>query len=114
MDTSELEERLGPFVRHHLEDEGATVEGVVPAPGHAGFSYFFDARTGGALKRYWMRLPPPGVKLEGTADVMRQVTVLNALDGTDVPHCSVVWSGTDEQWFGVPYFVVDRLDGDTL
>ena len=36
-----------------------------------------------------------GGEVVGTADVLRQVAVLNALDGTDVPHCSVKWSGDD-------------------
>ena len=35
----------------------------------------------------------PNVQWKGTADVLRQVEVLNALDGTTVPHCSVRWSG---------------------
>lgn len=61
-----------------------------------------------------MRLPPPNVKREGTADVLRQVAALNALEGTDVPHAEVVWSGDDERWFGCPYFVVPRIDGDVL
>ena len=50
----------------------------------------------------------------GTADVLRQVEVLNALDGTAVPHCSVRWSGADLTWFGCPYFVVPQLEGDVL
>jgi len=40
--------------------------------------------------------------------------VLNALDGTDVPHCSVKWCGVDEEWFGCPYFVVPLIEGDVL
>jgi aminoglycoside phosphotransferase (APT) family kinase protein len=31
-----------------------------------------------------------------------------------VPHCSVRWSGDDLDWFGRPYFVVPKLDGDVL
>ena len=42
------------------------------------------------------------------------VAVLNALDGTDVPHCSVKWSGDDTQWFGSPYFIVPWLEGDVM
>jgi aminoglycoside phosphotransferase (APT) family kinase protein len=114
MEIEELRERLGPFLREHLHDSGASVSMVEAAPGHAGFAYLFDALSRGELKRYWMRLPPPNVKLEGTADVLRQVSVLNALDGTDVPHCSVVWSGDDPRWFGRPYFVVNRLEGDVI
>jgi aminoglycoside phosphotransferase (APT) family kinase protein len=114
MQVEELQERLVPFVRHHLDDPAATPLNVENAPGHAGFAYLFDVQSQGKLLRYWMRLPPPNVKLEGTADVLRQVSVLNALDKTDVPHCPVIWSGADEQWFGRPYFVVARLEGDVF
>jgi aminoglycoside phosphotransferase (APT) family kinase protein len=114
MSPEELEERLVPFMRTHLEDPFAKVVMCENAPGHAGFAYLFDIQSQGKLLRYWMRLPPPNVKLEGTADVLRQVSVLNALEGTDVPHCKVLWSGADEQWFGRPYFVVERLEGDVF
>ena len=114
MQLDELEERLVPFLRTMLEDPFAKVAGATMAPGHAGFAYLFDVRSEGKLLRYWMRLPPPNVNLEGTADVLRQVTVLNALEGTDVPHCPVVWSGDDPQWFGRPYFVVERMGGDVF
>ena len=40
--------------------------------------------------------------------------MLNALDATDVPHCSVQWSGDDLEWFDCPYFVVPWLSGDVL
>lgn len=114
MAPDELQERLVPFLRHHLEDPWAKVVMCENAPGHAGFAYLFDALSEGKLLRYWMRLPPPDVKLEGTADVLRQVSVLNALEGTDVPHCPVTWSGDDPQWFGRPYFVVGRIEGDVF
>ncbi|MBI2766464.1 MAG: phosphotransferase family protein [Chloroflexi bacterium] len=114
MDIEEMQERLVPFVRTHLEDPFAKVVSVEPGPGHAGFSYLFDVRSEGQLKRYFMRLPPPNVKHEGTADVLRQVSALRALDGTDVPHAPVIWAGDDPQWFGDPYFVVPRIEGDVL
>ena len=83
-------------------------------PGHAGFAYGFRVRHGGEVQSWFIRLPPPNVNWRGTADVLRQVAVLNALDGTEVPHCSVQWSGDDLQWFGCPYFVVPWLQGDVL
>lgn len=86
--------------------------------GHAGFSYGFRVRHGadGAPRdeAFVLRLPPPNVRLEGTADVLRQVRVLNALQVTRVPVVPVRWSGDDPRWFGRPYFVVPRLGGDTL
>jgi aminoglycoside phosphotransferase (APT) family kinase protein len=114
MELDEIQSRLQPFARAKLNDPNATVSGVEKGPGHAGFSYFFDITSDGLVTRYFLRLPPPGVKLEGTADVMRQVAAVRALAGTDVPHAPILWAGTEEEWFGVPYFVQPRLDGDTL
>ena len=31
-----------------------------------------------------------------------------------MPHCSVMWSGDDIEWFGCPYFVVPQLRRDVL
>ena len=62
-------------------------------PGHAGFAYGFAVDHGGGTDRWFLRLPPPNVRWEGTADMLRQVTALQALDGSDVPHCHVQWYG---------------------
>ena len=112
MELVELEERLGPFVRAHYGDPEAAVSGVHKMPGHAGFSYGFTVTSRDRIESWFLRLPPPNVKWEGTADVLRQVAVLRALDATDVPHCPVRWAGDDLQWFGRPYFVVPKLEGD--
>ena len=83
-------------------------------PGHAGFSYGFDVDADGDFTRWYIRVPPPNVNWRGTADVLRQVEVLNALENTDVPHMSVRWSGDDLKWFGCPYFITPFATGDTL
>ena len=113
MQVSELEQRLGPFCEAKY-GRGARVFDVHAMPGHAGFSYGFRVAAGGDVESWFIRLPPPNVNWRGTADVLRQVAVLNALDGTEVPHCSVRWSGDDLEWFGCPYFVVPQLEGDVL
>ncbi|MEK7795130.1 MAG: phosphotransferase family protein, partial [Candidatus Hydrogenedentota bacterium] len=113
MELDELQTRLGPFVRAKLNDPAATVSNVYKMPGHAGFSYGFSTHDRNGDRHWYLRLPPPNVQWKGTADVLRQVEVLNALDATDVPHCSVTWSGDDLEWFGRPYFVVPKLEGDT-
>ena len=114
MTTEKLTRQLTLFCRSHLEDAGAEVTGVQRAPGHAGFSYVFQVKSRGLTESYVIRLPPPGVKLEGTADVMRQVRALQALEGTDVPRPPLVWWGEDPEWFGTPYFVTRKLEGRTL
>lgn len=114
----DLHARLVPFSRAMTGDAGATVSGVEVMPGHAGFSYGFTveytASGGPRCESFVLRLPPPNVKLEGTADVLRQVRVLKALQGSAVPVVPVRWSGEDPRWFERPYFVVPRLTGDTL
>ena len=114
MELEELRRRLGPFCRAMYGDDGATVGDVWMMPGHAGFSYGFDVTSRGAGESWFLRLPPPNVNWRGTADVLRQVAALNALAGSQVPHCSVKWSGDDLQWFDRPYFVVPKLEGDVV
>lgn len=114
MDLAELESRLAPFARAKYDDPAATVSSVHKMPGHAGFAYGFTVTSRARSESWFLRLPPPNVQWQGTADVLRQVEILNALDRTDVPHCSVRWSGDELDWFGRPYFVVPKLDGDVL
>ncbi len=114
MELEELSRRLVPFAQDRYADPEARVFDVTKMPGHAGFAYGFSVESQGAVESWFIRLPPPNVQWKGTADVLRQVAVLNALDGTKVPHCSVKWSGDDLQWFGCPYFVVPKLEGDVL
>ena len=109
-----LADRLTEFGRHQLSDPAAHAVDIAPTSGHAGLSYTFRFVSGGMSTPYFLRLPPAGVRLEGTADVLRQVCALNALNATAVPHAGVVWSGDDTRWFGVPYFITEWLDGVTL
>ena len=114
MELPELMSRLEPFCAHCYATENLRVFDLVKMPGHAGFAYGFRIEVINKVDSWFLRLPPTNVNWKGTADVLRQVEVLNALDKTDVPHCSVKWSGEDLQWFGSPFFVVPWLEGDVL
>jgi len=114
MELSELTTKLLPFCQHHYDDVEVNVSEVFVMPGHAGFAYGFTATSNGNSESWFLRLPPPNVNWRGTADVLRQVQILTALDSTEVPHCSVKWSGDDLQWFDRPYFIVPQLDGDVI
>ena len=113
MTIDEVRERLGRFVQAHIGPE-ARITGLEPGPGHAGFSYLFDVESSAGRSRYYLRLPPSGVKWEGPADMKRHVTALQALEGTAVPHAPLIWHGDDLSWFDAPYYVVGRVDGVTL
>jgi aminoglycoside phosphotransferase (APT) family kinase protein len=114
MEVSELEPRLIRFARAKYADDEAKVSQVHKMPGHAGFAYGFSVTSRGRTESWFLRIPPPNVQWRGTADVMRQVTALRALEGSGVPHCTVRWAGTELEWFDRPYFVVPRLEGDVL
>ncbi len=114
MELDELEQRLPAFAQAKLEDSNARVTSVWKMPGHAGFSYGFEVESKGETLRYYLRMPPPNVKLEGTADVLRQVRILNAFRDSKVPIAPVLWSGDDPQWFGRPFFVTPCFEGDTF
>lgn len=112
--TSELTAQLERLCRAETGDPSATVTALEPLPGHAGFSYRFDLVRGGRRDPLVLRLPPPGVRHEGSADVVRQARLLQALGPTAVPVPRVLWFGEDERWFGRPYHVVELLPGKTV
>lgn len=113
MDLDELRGRLVPFCQAKYADASVMVDDVTVMPGHAGFAYGFAVITGDRTDRWFLRLPPPKVRWVGTADMLRQVTALQALAGSAVPHCKVRWYGgpDDLGWFDRPYFVVRQLQG---
>ena len=113
MELEELQQRLTPFCRAKYKNDLVTVSDLFKMPGHAGFAYGFSVEAGSSVDKWYLRLPPPNVKLQGTADVLRQVAALDAMPD-EVPHCSVKWSGDDPQWFGRPYFIVPQLQGDVV
>lgn len=113
MKLDELKRRLELFCRAHYQTDSLRVNDVFKMPGHAGFAYGFSVATTDGVDKWYIRLPPPNVKLEGTADVLRQVAALDAMPD-DVPHCQVRWSGNDPQWFDRPYFIVPQLNGDVV
>ena len=114
MDLTELHNRLVTFARANTGDPHAEVRDVRAMPGHAGFSYGCTFLHAGGEDALVLRLPPPGVRLVGNADILRQGRVVAALAGTDVPVAPVRWMGDDERWFGCPYLFVDLLPGRTL
>ncbi len=114
MDEAELQERLTALARSKTGDGQAEVTAVQAMPGHAGFSWGFTLTHRGGTERLVLRLPPPGVRWVGTADIVRQARVMQALAGSAVPVPAVRWTGDELEWFERPYYVVEQLPGVTL
>lgn len=114
MDLAELHDRLTAFTRAMTGDTAARVTDLEPMPGHAGFSWAFVLVHTGGTERLVLRLPPPGARWVGPADIVRQARVMQALAATSVPVPAVRWTGAGLEWFDRPYYVVQRLPGVTL
>ena len=62
------------------------VMSVEPIPeGHSGFTYFVDVEDDDGPTRYVLRLPPPGARIAGPADVVRQGRIMSALHAAGLP-----------------------------
>jgi aminoglycoside phosphotransferase (APT) family kinase protein len=61
-----------------------------------------------------IRRPPVGETADTAHDVLREYEVADALQDTDVPVPKTVAATEDSEIIGVPFYVMERLDGDVL
>ena len=112
----DLAARLQRWVEAHYGPRAAATS-VARLPGHAGTTVAFAVTPAGdaaSADRLVVRLPPAGVRRQGTTDVLRQVPLLQVMERHGVPVPRVRWWGDDERWFGVPFLIVDFVAGATL
>jgi aminoglycoside phosphotransferase (APT) family kinase protein len=91
-----------------------SVEEVTRFPGHSGFTYGLTVVHDGLRELVVLRIPPAGVRRSNNTDVLRLVPLLGRMHEAGIPVPRVRWFGEDEQFFGVPYLMVDRLAGKTF
>ncbi len=93
---------------------GATVTSVEVAPaGHSGFTYFLhlDRPPGAAV----VRVPPPGARPIGAADVVRQGRIMAALHAAGIPAPEVVAMGEPGTTrAGRPFVLMRLVEGDNV
>jgi aminoglycoside phosphotransferase (APT) family kinase protein len=90
---------------------GFRVTELAPIPeGHSGFTYFVTTERG----RYVLRLPPPGARIAGTADVMRQGRIMSALHDAGVPVPRVDVIEYEPVVDGRPFILMERSQGDRI
>ena len=109
----ELRESLARFVARNFGDS-ARMENVEPMlGGHAGLTFGFDVpgETPTNDKGFIIKLAPKGVRREGNTDVYRTAPLLNALYDEGLPVPKVPFASPDEDEFGVPYVVMEKLKG---
>ena len=93
---------------------------AVSIPGATGWSnetILFDACWGGGDERrarsLVARIAPSGHQVFPDDTFVRQHAVMLALaERSDVPMARMRWLETDRSWFGRPFWLMDRVDGE--
>jgi aminoglycoside phosphotransferase (APT) family kinase protein len=98
------------MIKDDLEAQlGRQVKSVDPIPsGHSGFTYFVDLDDG---TRYVLRLPPPGARIAGPADVGRQGRIMAALHAAGLPVPAVPAMSEEPVIDARPYVLMEAVDG---
>ena len=106
---------LARWLREVAGVDGPTVTDVA-IPGSTGWSnetILFDASWSGEQRPLVARIAPSGHQVFPDETFLRQHAVMRTLaEHSDVPMARVHWLETDPSWFGRPFWIMDRVDGD--
>jgi len=92
---------------------GAAEVVLRPIPeSHSGFTYWVDADVDGRPVEAVLRLPPPGARPRGPADVARQARIMRALAATAVPVPEVLAWSAEPVIDGRPFVLMSKVDED--
>ncbi len=97
---SDLERVLGEPVRS---------VGVIPE-GHSGFTYWVELDG----RRAVMRLPPPGARVAGPADIPRQGRLMDALNRRGLPVPAVLRMSDQPVVDGRPFYLLEAVEGERI
>ena len=62
-------------------------------------------------ERCVIRMPPPGAPADRDKGILREWRIIEALDGTDVPHTKAVGVCDDASVLGRPFYLMGFVDG---
>ena len=82
--------------------------------GHSGFTYFVDVEDAEGPTRYVLRLPPPGARIAGPADVVRQGRIMSALHRAGLPVPAIPVMSSDILIDGRPFILMEAVDGTRI
>jgi aminoglycoside phosphotransferase (APT) family kinase protein len=113
MAPEELRQRLEGYLRRHLDRAGLRLGPIDPIPeGHSGFTYFVSAEDSDWKQRMVLRLPPPGARIAGPADVLRQGRIMAALHDQGLPTPRIMANCEDATVLdGRPFCLMEAVEG---
>ena len=107
-----IREDLEAHVRDTFGRPRLRVTSVDPIPeGHSGFTYFVTIEDGDGSTRYVLRLPPPGARIAGPADVVRQGRIMAALHSAGLPAPAIPIISAEAAVDGRPYVLMEAVEG---
>jgi len=87
------------------------VRAVTPIPeGHSGFTYWVELDGSRAV----LRLPPPGARISGSADIPRQGRLMDALNRAGLPVPAVLAMSDQPVVDGRPFYLVEAVEGERI
>jgi aminoglycoside phosphotransferase (APT) family kinase protein len=113
--TDQIRQDLEGQCREKLGRPDLRVTSIEAIPeGHSGFTYFVGVEDGDGPKRYVLRLPPPGARIAGPADVVRQGRIMAALHEAGLPTPAIPLMNSDPIIDGRPFILMDAVDGTRI
>jgi aminoglycoside phosphotransferase (APT) family kinase protein len=113
--TERIRADLEAQCRDRLGRPSLRVVSVDPIPeGHSGFTYFVTIDDGDSLTRYVLRLPPPGARIAGPADVIRQGRIMAALHAAGQPTPDIPLLVADPVVDGRPFVLMEAVEGTRI
>ena len=110
--TERIREDLEAQCRVRLARPRLRVTSVDPIPeGHSGFTYFVTIEDDGSPTRYVLRLPPPGARIAGPADVIRQGRIMAALHDAGLPTPAIPVLAVEPVVDGRPFVLMEAVEG---
>jgi len=82
--------------------------------GHSGFTYFVTIDDDDGPRRFVLRLPPPGARIAGPADVVRQGRIMAALHAARLPVPAIPVLTSDPVVDGRPFVLMEAVNGERI
>lgn len=107
-----IREDLEIQCRQRLARPRLRVVSVDPIPeGHSGFTYFVTIHDSDGPARYVLRLPPPGARIAGPADVVRQGRIMAALHDAGLPAPPILAMSSEPVVDLRPFVLMQAVEG---
>ena len=113
--TERIRADLEAQCRERLRRPNLRVISIDPIPeGHSGFTYFTSIDDGDGPRRFVLRLPPPGARISGPADVVRQGRIMAALHTVGLPVPAIPVLTSDPVIDGRPFVLMEAVEGQRI